>query len=140
MNLFFIYIQEVENYSGLRLVPIDGRSQYQPQGAHMPMKNLVLFTVAVTLLMALVGTPIASTQDDDRPPSSQQVASAKEVSDLMLNELLAALFKEFDETTPENADHGKQAISLIFNDLNRDMRLVGTFRPPLGKDNNRPSD
>src|SRR6185369_8010896 len=55
-------------------------------------------------------------------------------------ELLAALFKEFDETTPQNVDHGKQAISLIFNDLNRDMRLVGTFRPLLGKDNDRPND
>jgi hypothetical protein len=58
----------------------------------------------------------------------------------MLNELLAALFKEFDETTPDNVAHGKQAISLIFNDTNRDMRLVGTFRPLLGKNNDLPSD
>jgi hypothetical protein len=108
----------------------------------MPRKNLVLFTVAVTLLMALVVTPIASTQtqNDDRPPSSQQVAFAQQVSDLMLNELLAALFQEFGETTPQNVNHGKQAISLIFNDQNRDMRLVGTFRPLLGKDNDLPSD
>jgi hypothetical protein len=36
--------------------------------------------------------------------------------------------------------HGKQAISLVFNDHNRDMRLVGAFRPFLGGSNNRPSD
>jgi hypothetical protein len=34
-------------------------------------------------------------------------------------------------------EHGKQAISLIFNDLNRDIRLVGTF-VPLGGRNSRP--
>ena len=106
----------------------------------MPKKNLVLFTITATLLMAFVLTPVASPQDDDRPPSSTQIAFAQKVSDLMLNELLAALFKEFDETTPQNVDHGKQAISLIFNDLNRDMRLVGKFRPLLGKDNDRPND
>jgi len=91
------------------------------------------------VLMAFVVTPIASTQNDV-PPSSKQIAFAKQVSDLFLNEVLAALFKEFDETTPQNADQGKQAISLIFNDLNRDMRLVGKFRPLLGGDNDLPSD
>jgi len=105
----------------------------------MPKKILVVFTVAVTVLMAFVVTPIASTQNDV-PPSSKQIAFAKQVSDLFLNEVLAALFKEFDETTPQNADQGKQAISLIFNDLNRDMRLVGKFRPLLGGDNDLPSD
>jgi hypothetical protein len=106
----------------------------------MPKKNLVLLTITATLLMLLVITPVASSRDDDRPPSNTQIAFAQKVSDLMLNELLAALFKEFDETTPQNVDHGKQAISLIFNDLNRDMRLVGKFRPLLGKDNDLPND
>jgi hypothetical protein len=46
---------------------------------------------------------------------------------------------EFDETTPENVEHGKQAISLIFNDQNRNMRLVGTFAPLLGGNNDRAS-
>ena len=36
-------------------------------------------------------------------------------------------------------EHGKQAISLIFNDLNRDIRLIGTFAPLLGGANDRPS-
>jgi len=76
---------------------------------------------------------------DDRP-SSRQIAFAQEVSDLMVNELVAALFKEFSETTPENVEHGKQAISLIFNDLNRDMRLIGVFGPLQGGANDRPGD
>jgi hypothetical protein len=106
----------------------------------MPKKNRLWFTIAITVVIALTAVPIALTQDDDRPPSTTEIAFAQQVSDLMLNELLAALFKEFDETTPQNVEHGKQAISLIFNDLNRDMRLVGTLRPLLGKDNDRPSD
>jgi hypothetical protein len=75
----------------------------------------------------------------DRPPSAEQIAFAQQVSDLLVNELVAALFQEFDETTPDNVEHGKQAISLIFNDLNRDIRLVGAFPPLLGGNNNRPS-
>jgi hypothetical protein len=54
--------------------------------------------------------------------------------------LVAALFTEFDETILANVEHGKQAISLIFNDVNRDIRLVGTFDPLLGGDNDLPSD
>ena len=57
----------------------------------------------------------------------------------MVNELVAALFTEFDETTPQNVPHGKQADALIFNDLNRNMRLIGTFGPLLGGDNGRPT-
>jgi hypothetical protein len=36
-------------------------------------------------------------------------------------------------------EHGKQAISLIFNDLNRNMRLIGRFAPRLGGANDRPT-
>ena len=104
-------------------------------------KHLVLSAIAVTgLVVGFWVTPVAYTHDDDRPPSTIQIAFAQQVSDLMLNELLAALFQEFKETTPQNVEHGKQAISLVFNDHNRDMRLVGAFRPLLGKDNDRPSD
>jgi hypothetical protein len=70
----------------------------------------------------------------------KRIAFASEVSDLMVNELVAALFQEFNETTPDNVEHGKQAISLIFNDLNRDMRLIGTFGPLQGGANDRPAD
>src|SRR5262252_9260183 len=92
------------------------------------------------LVLALGGTSIAYTQNDDRPPSKGQIAFAQQVSDLLLNELLAALFQEFNETTPQNVEHGKQAISLIFNDANRDIRLVGAFGPLQGGANDRPAD
>jgi len=94
----------------------------------------VVVTACVVTLTAAIGYA-----SSDRHPSTEQVAFAQQVSDLMLNELVAALFTEFDETTPANVEHGKQAISLIFNDLNRDMRLIGTFEP-LGGDNDGPSD
>ena len=84
--------------------------------------------------------PSSAKASHDEAPSPRQIAFAQEVSDLMLNELVAALFQEFDETTPQNVEHGKQAISLIFNDLNRDMRLVGAFGPLLGGSNDRPDD
>jgi hypothetical protein len=93
----------------------------------------------ITLVASLWLGAIAYATHDDRP-STSQIAFAQEVSNLMLNEVVAALFQEFNETTPENVEHGKQAISLIFNDLNRDMRLIGVFRPLLGGANNRPDD
>ncbi len=74
------------------------------------------------------------------PPSSEEVAFAEQTSNLLLNELLAALFTEFDETTPENVPNGKQAISLIFNDQNRDMRLIGTFLAVARGQNDLPAD
>ena len=58
---------------------------------------------------------------------------AEEVSGLLINELVAALFQEFDETTPANVEHGKQAISIIFDNGNRNIRLIGTFEPQGGK-------
>jgi hypothetical protein len=90
-------------------------------------------------LAALALAGVAYAHDDD-PPSPGQIAFAEEVSDLLVNEVVAALFQEFNETTPQNVPHGKQAISLIFNDANRDMRLVGTFGPLLGGANDRPND
>jgi len=104
----------------------------------MAQRRRAPFTVAVVGCIAAFGLAVAHASD--KSPSAEQIAFATTVSDLMLNELLAALITEFDETTPENVEHGKQAISLIFNDLNRDMRLVGTFRPLLGGANDRPSD
>jgi hypothetical protein len=106
----------------------------------MVRTHRLLFGVVISgCITALVLGVVARASHDDTP-STEQVAFAQEVSDLMLNELVAALFKEFDETTPHNVEHGKQAISLIFNDLNRDMRLVGGFGPLLGGSNDRPDD
>ena len=102
------------------------------------MMNARWFIAAVLLALTLTGANLATAADD--PPSDEQIAFAKEVYGLMFNELVAALFQEFNETTVDNVEQGKLAISLIFNDSNRDMRLVGTFAPLLGGDNDLPSD
>lgn len=81
--------------------------------------------IALAVLLAAAGlTGLSYTGDS---PSNEAVTFAERTSDLMLNELLAALFQEFNETTADNVEEGKQAISLIFNDANRDMRLIGVF-------------
>jgi len=73
-------------------------------------------------------------------PSSDEIAFADRTGDLLQNEVVAALFREFNETTADNTEEGKQAISLIFNNGNRDMRLIGVFGPLLGGTNDLPSD
>ena len=106
----------------------------------MARKHPALFGVLIAGVLAAVGlTGVAYAHDDD-PPSGAQVAFAKDVSALLGNEVVSALFTEFNETTPQNVQHGKQAISLIFNDANRDIRLIGTFGPLQGGSNNRPND
>ena len=96
------------------------------------------FIAVVLFALTLTGANLATAADP--PPSDEQIAFAQGVYGLMLNELVAALFQEFNETTVDNVEQGKLAISLIFNDANRDMRLVGTFAPLLGGNNDLPSD
>jgi hypothetical protein len=103
-------------------------------------KHSFVFSGILSVCLGMFGLAVAANAHDDQPPSSSQVAFAQQVSDLMLNELVAALFTEFDETTAQNVPHGKQAISLIFNDRNRDMRLIGAFGPLLGGANARRDD
>ena len=74
----------------------------------------------------------------DVPPTTEQVEFAQRTSNLMLATLFAALLQEFAETTPANVEEGRQSISLIFNDRNDDMRLVGTLDPL--RDNDVPQD
>ena len=74
----------------------------------------------------------------DVPPTTEQVEFAQRTSNLMLATLFAALLQEFAETTPANVEEGKKSISLIFNDRNDDMRLVGTLDPI--RDNDVPQD
>src|SRR3954469_9402182 len=95
--------------------------------------------IAVTGLGISIG-PTHTAIADDPPgrPSDSQVAFAKRASDLMLATLFAALTQEFDETTPANVEEGKRSISLMFNDRNDDMRLVGTLDPL--RENDRPRD
>jgi hypothetical protein len=94
--------------------------------------------IALVMLLTVAGA--AGFGRTDNSPSNEDVAFAQRTSDLLLNELLAALFQEFNETTPENVEEGKQAISLIFNNANRDIRLIGIFPPLQGGLNNLPSD
>ena len=102
--------------------------------------------IALVLLLTVVGvvgfgrSSNSPANPDDNPPSSGEEAFAQTTSELLHNELIAALFQEFNETTPENVEQGKQAISLIFNNANRDMRLIGIFPPLQGGNNNLPSD
>ncbi len=103
----------------------------------MRLKYHIVYGIAVIGLVTALGGAVIVRANQGAPPADSEVAFARQVSDLLLNELVAALFQEFGETTPQNVEHGKQAISLIFNDLNRDIRLVGTFEPQ-GGDNNRP--
>src|SRR4051794_31340859 len=95
--------------------------------------------IAVTGLGISIG-PTHTAIADDPPgrPSDSQVAFAQRASDLLLATLFAALTQEFDETTPANVEEGKRSISLVFNDRNKDMRLVGTFAPL--RENDRPGD
>jgi hypothetical protein len=74
----------------------------------------------------------------DHPPTTAEVELARGTSDLMTNTVVAALVQEINETTPANVAQGNLSISLIFNDHNRDMRLVGT-RGPLSQ-NDLPAD
>lgn len=100
--------------------------------------------VALIALLIIVGLTVPGHASNNSPsnesPSSESVAFAQRTSDLMLNELLAALFQEFNETTVDNVEEGKRAISLIFNDANRDMRLIGVFGPLQGGSNDLPAD
>ena len=56
----------------------------------------------------------------------------------MLATVVAALLQEFAETTPANVEEGKHSISLIFDDRNESMRLVGELEPL--RDNDVPQD
>ena len=102
----------------------------------MRHKRFALFAIAVTVIAAGFGLARFA-RAAEKPPDP---TFAQQVMGLMTNEVVAALFKEFHETDTSTANAGKQAISTIFNDLNRDMRLVGTIHPLLGGDNDLPSD
>jgi hypothetical protein len=101
---------------------------------HMKMKRVI----GLVVLLTVVG--VVGFGRTDNSPSNEEVAFAERTTNLLQNELLAALFTEFNETTADNVEEGKQAISLIFNDSNRDMRLIGIFPPLQGGLNDLPSD
>lgn len=103
----------------------------------MRLRKLVSYGIFVLVLVIGFGlTGIA--RGSNIPPTTEQVTFAQQTNDLMLNTLFAALTQEFNETTVDNVEQGKQSISLIFNDENKDMRLVGTLDPLQQSD--RPRD
>ncbi|MFN6561487.1 MAG: hypothetical protein RMY28_017060 [Nostoc sp. ChiSLP01] len=94
----------------------------------MHLRKLVNYGIFV--LVIVIGCSLTTiARGFDIQPPTQKIEFAQQTSDLMLATLFAALTQEFDETTPDNVEQGKRSISLIFNDKNKDMRLVGTFGP-----------
>ena len=96
--------------------------------------------VALVIVLAVAGLVAFGRVVNNDPPTDQQKEFAEQTTDLLQKEVFAALLQEFGETTPENVEQGKQAVSLIFHDANRDIRLIGSFGPLLGGNNNIPSD
>ncbi len=101
---------------------------------YLKMKRVIVLVVLLTVVA------VAGLASADNFPSYEDRAAAEKTGQLLHNELFAALIQEFNETTAENVEEGKHAISLIFNNSNRDMRLVGILPPLLGGPNNLPTD
>jgi hypothetical protein len=108
----------------------------------MRLKKLMIQAVLASVLVIGFGlTAMTSGQASSygQPPlTAPAVAFAKDTTDILQKRLFAALSQEFSETTPATAKNGSAAISLIFNDNNHNMRLVGTVGPLRKTD--RPED
>ncbi|MDQ1524627.1 MAG: hypothetical protein QOG00_949 [Pyrinomonadaceae bacterium] len=104
------------------------------------MRHLKIKRAAAMVVLVAVAAFVAFGHVDNAPPTEQQKEFAVQTADLLQKEVFAALLQEFGETTPENVEQGKQAISLVFHDANRDMRLIGNAAPLLGGNNNIPAD
>jgi len=76
---------------------------------YMKLKRVI----ALVILLTIAG--VTGFGRADNSPTDEQKDFARRTGDLLHNELFAALLQEFGETTPENVEEGKQAISLIFN-------------------------
>jgi hypothetical protein len=95
----------------------------------MQVKKSVIHATLVAALVFVPGIFVVARADGHPPPPPANVDQAKAVADLLENEMFAALLQEFGETTAANAAQGKMAISLIFNDANPAIRLVGDESP-----------
>lgn len=104
------------------------------------MRHPKIKQVAALFVLFAVASLVAFGRVNNDPPTDQEKEFAVQTADLLQNEVFAALLQEFGETTPENVEQGKRAVSLIFHDANRDIRLIGSFNPLLGGNNNIPSD
>ena len=83
----------------------------------MRLKHRTVYGIAVSALALTLTSAVAVRATQGGGPSAADVAFAQQVSVLLQNELVAASFQEFAETTPDNVEHGKQAISLITRPL-----------------------
>ena len=104
------------------------------------MRQQKIKRFAALVVLIAVAAFVAYGRVNNDPPTDQQKEVAVQTADLLQKEVFAALLQEFGETTPENVEQGKQAVSLIFHDANRDIRLIGNATPLLGGNNNIPAD
>jgi hypothetical protein len=102
----------------------------------MRLRKLVLRGILLPVFvigLVIAGMKGAFAFHPSMPPSKAQVEFAEAVSKRMESELFSALVNEFTFTVesnlPNKVELGNQAVSLIFNDKNRDMRLIGTQKP-----------
>jgi hypothetical protein len=102
-------------------------SEGKPRSANMQVK-LTNFGIAVASLIVAVGA-VAIARADNPRPTQANIDFAKGAAQLLQNEMIAALLQEFNETTAANAEQGKIAIGLIFNDANPAIRLIGNLSP-----------
>jgi hypothetical protein len=93
------------------------------------VKQKKLATVIGAVGLVSVSLTFAVAHGQHNTPTDAQVEFAKGTSDLLTNTLIAALVQEIGETTPANAEQGKLSISLVFDDNNPNIRLVGTLQP-----------
>src|SRR5215467_995505 len=94
----------------------------------MQIIKLMNFGIAVVSLIVGVGA-VAMARADSQRPSQAKIDVAKGTAQLLQNEMIAALLQEFNETTTANAEQGKIAIGLVFNDANPAIRLIGNLAP-----------
>lgn len=95
----------------------------------MRLKKLIIQAVIASVLVIGFGLTAMTGNIANAQPSPQSVAYAKETTDILQARLFAALGQEFAVTTAATAPKASDAISLIFDDNNHSMRLVGTVGP-----------
>ena len=94
-------------------------------------KRRIAIVLALSTGLAGAAVRMAAGQGGPPAPSPEAVADSAAVAATHRSRTLAALFEEFRTTTPENARINSRAISNLFADGNRLMRLVtsGDFAP-----------
>jgi hypothetical protein len=90
------------------------------------------------MVTSIAGADVNGIKNHPDSPTAGAIQFAHDTSDLMTNMVVTGLFQEINATTPANVAQGSLAIGLVFNDRNRDMRLVGALQPL--SQNDIPSD